>query len=970
MTERHGFARIGETDIPEINTKARLYRHVKTGARLLSLENDDENKVFGVSFRTPPKDATGVAHILEHSVLCGSKKYPVKEPFVELLKGSLQTFLNAFTYPDKTCYPVASQNLKDFYNLVDVYLDAVFQPLITPLIFQQEGWHYELEKPEDPLTIKGVVYNEMKGAYSSPDRLLVEYSQHAIFPDTPYGVDSGGDPRRIPELTYEAFKAFHADHYHPSNAWFFFYGDDDPEKRLAVVGEAIRRFQALKASTEIADQPPFAEPRRVVYPYAVGAEESPKAMVTVNWLLTPTEPPERNVALHILSYILLGMPGSPLRKALIDSGLGEDLAGVGLEGELQRMYFSTGLKGIAEENAERVEALILDTLRDLAEDGISPQTVEAAVNTVEFRLRENNTGNYPRGLALMLRSLTTWLYDGDPLSLLAFEKPLEAVKRRAQPGSGYFEALIRGHFLENPHRVTVLLKPDLELEARWNAEERRRLEAIKATMSPEEVQKVIETTREIRKMQETPDPPEALAALPRLHLSDIDRRNKTIPLDLSTRAGVPFLFHDLFTNGILYLDLGFDLRALPGDLLPYVGLFGRALVEMGTETEDYVGLSQRISQKTGGIRPQVHTATLKDGETGAGWLFLRGKAMVSKADDLLEILRDVLLTVRLDHRERFRQMVLESKARMEQRVIPEGHRLVMLRLMAPFGSADWAAEKMKGVSYLAFLRDLARKVDSEWDGVHRSLEAVRTHLIGCGRMVVNVTLDGDSWASLASKMDAFLGALPEGDGGRSGWRPEVFPLHEGLVVPTQVNYVGKGFNLYRTGYRFHGSALVASHFLRTAWLWDRIRVQGGAYGAFSRLDRFSGDFAMVSYRDPHVVKTLKVFDETAAFLKNLSLNQEEITKSVIGVIGDMDRYMLPDAKGFTSMIRHLTGDDEDTRQRMREEILETSLQDLRRFGDALGEFADRGRVAVLGAASAVEEARPVCGDGFQVTRLL
>jgi len=398
----HGFELLKEQEIRELRIVARVFRHMKTGAQVLSLMTDDENKVFGISFRTPPTDSTGVPHILEHSVLCGSRKFPVKEPFVELLKGSLQTFLNAFTYPDKTCYPVASQNLQDFYNLMDVYLDAVFYPRITRAIFEQEGWHFELDDASGPLLYKGVVFNEMKGAYSSPDNRLSEYSLQSLFPDTAYGLDSGGDPKRIPTLTYEQFRDFHRKYYHPSNARIFFYGDDDPDERLRRVQAYLDDFDPIDVDSEIRLQTPFQEPKRWVRSFMAGEEtgKAPKGMITVNWMLTESTDVETNFALQVLAYILLGMPGSPLRKALIDSGLGEDLAGDGLGSELRQITFSTGLKGIDPKNSDKVEDLILETLNRLAQSGIDPKTTEAALNTIEFSLRENNTGSFPRGLSL------------------------------------------------------------------------------------------------------------------------------------------------------------------------------------------------------------------------------------------------------------------------------------------------------------------------------------------------------------------------------------------------------------------------------------------------------------------------------------------------------------------------------------------------------------------------------------------
>ena len=407
MAAKNEFELIFEKEVSELKGLVRFYRHIRTGAELLSIINEEDNKVFGICFRTPPPDSSGVAHILEHSVLCGSRKYPVKEPFIELVKGSLKTFLNAFTYPDKTCYPVASQNVQDFYNLVDVYLDAVFYPRLTPFVLQQEGWHYELDDPEGPLTIKGVVYNEMKGVYSSPDSMLSEMSQQSLFPDTTYGLDSGGDPRVIPSLSFEQFKSFHERFYHPSNARIYFYGNDDPDRRLEIIQEYLKDFNRTEPESSVPLQMSKTEPARIVarlqWVRRRLPAERPKSMVTVNWLLPETTDPGLNLAFQILEYVLLGMPGSPLKKALIESGLGEDIAGGGLETELRQLYFSTGLKGIRAEDADKVEKLIFETLSALAREGIDPATIEAGVNTIEFRLRENNYGNFPQGLAVMLR---------------------------------------------------------------------------------------------------------------------------------------------------------------------------------------------------------------------------------------------------------------------------------------------------------------------------------------------------------------------------------------------------------------------------------------------------------------------------------------------------------------------------------------------------------------------------------------
>ena len=961
MKANKAFELLEQRQIKELKTEAHVYRHKKTGAQVLSMIADDENKVFGITFRTPPFDSTGVAHILEHSVLCGSKKYPLKEPFVELLKGSLQTFLNAFTYPDKTCYPVASQNLQDFYNLMDVYLDAVFYPRITPPIFQQEGWHYELETMDAEMVYKGVVYNEMKGAYSSPDSVLSEYSLQSLFPDNAYGLDSGGDPKVIPDLTYEQFHAFHKRYYHPSNARIFFYGDDDPMARLNRLESVLQAFEPISVDSEVKIQMPFDQPKKMVRPYMVdeGDDSKAKGMITVNWLLDETTRVDANFSLRVLEYILLGMPASPLRKALIDSGLGEDVTGGGLETELRQMCFSTGLKGIETKNAGKIEALILDTLKTLKVSGIDPHTVEAALNTIEFRLRENNTGSFPRGLSLMLRSLTTWLYEGDPLDLLAFEGPLERLKEQIAGDSDYFEHMIDRAFLSNPHRTTLVLEPDANLGKKEAQAEKERLQKAREQMDEKGLNAVRENTALLKRLQEEPDSPEALATIPVLKREDLEPRNKLIPLAEMDERGTPILFHDLFTNGIVYVDLGLSLGALPPGYVPYVPLLGRAFVEMGTEKEDFVSLTQRISRKTGGIHPAPFASDVHGGQRSAAWLFLRGKAMLHQADAMARILEEVLLTVKLDNRERFRQMVMEEKARVEQKLIPAGHQMVNQRLRSHFSRAHWASEQMGGVSYLFFIRQLARDVEEDWPKVLDILKDIHRIVVNRKSLLANVTLDAAGWHRFEPRLRRLLAALPDAsvppdDISRGGWPGHSDPLFEGLTIPSQVNYVGKGADLRALGYEFHGSALAITRYVRNAWLWDRVRVQGGAYGAFCLLDRISGVLTFVSYRDPNLTRTLDVFDQSAQFLEKGILSEEELTKSIIGAIGDLDGYMLPDTKGYISMIRYLTKDTEEMRQQMREELLGTRSSDFRAMGKVLAAFAEEGVVKVLGSVAAIE----------------
>ncbi|WP_027369289.1 insulinase family protein [Desulfovermiculus halophilus] len=952
-----GFELVWQARIPEIQGLARLYRYSRNGAEVLAVENDDENKVAGIAFRTPPKDSTGVAHILEHSVLCGSRKYPVKEPFVELLKGSVQTFLNAMTFPDKTCYPVASQNSQDLQNLLDVYLDAAFFPRITPEIFAQEGWHL-VQDDHDPerLRYRGVVYNEMKGAYSSPDSLLAEYSQQSLFPNTVYGLDSGGHPESIPELTYERFVEFHRTHYHPSNARMFIYGNDDPRPYLALMHEYLQHFPALKPDSEIGLQSRFVQPRRVTAYYPADPENGAKSMLTMNWLLEAATDMDANLRSHILEELLIGMPASPLRKALLDSGLGEDLAGVGLEADLRQMFFSTGLKGIKAGDQEKVEEVIRTTLHSCAEQGFDPKTVEAAVNSVEFELRENNTGSLPRGLVLMIRALSTWLYDADPTLSWSFERPLDAIKAELQAGEPVFERMVRDYLLDNSHHSTVLLSPDLDQGRAIEKREAERLRELSLGLSAEEKRAIQAEAERLQAMQQEPDPASELARIPRLTVQDLPSRGPEYPSRVEAEEPGLVLYHNLSTNSVFYLDVGFDLGQLEQKHLGYVRLFGRALTEMGTLDEDYVSLSQRIQARTGGIEAQPFVSGHETRPEPCTWLFLRGKAMADKVQDLMDILQEVLTRTLLDNPQRFKQLVLEEKARMEQMLIPAGHQMVNMRLRSKYSLADWVGEHVSGMSYLLFLRFLADKVENNWHGVESDLLHMHGVLINARNMVFNVTAEEPVWDKARPMLDRLIQDLPQARPEPRKWLAKCQTGDEGVRIPAQVNYVGKAVDLYSLGYVFDPSSLVVTRYLRMSWLWDKIRVQGGAYGAFSLLDRVSGVMSFLSYRDPNITKTLEVYDQTADYLIRSEFSREEVEKAIIGTIGDMDAYRLPDAKGFTAMLRHLTGETDEARQKRREAVLATTGEDFRTFGQWLRQLAAQGHVVVLGDGSALDQA--------------
>ncbi len=949
----HSFELIREEEVADINSKVKLYRHVKTNAELLSIENDDDNKCFGITFKTPPDSSDGLPHIMEHSVLAGSEKYPLKEPFVELVKGSLATFINAFTGSDATYYPTASMNLQDFYNLIDVYMDAVLYPTLTPEILMQEGWHYEMEDPNDPMIYKGVVFNEMKGAYSNPDRQIYRQTSKTLFPDSTYGVDSGGDPTVIPDLMFEKFKVFHETMYHPSNARIFFYGDDPVEERLRLMDEYLKAFSTKDVDATIVKQEPFDEPVRAVARYDAG--EQGKGMMTVGWVLDEQGDAETMFGFQVLEHILMGTAAAPLRRALVESNLGEDVLG-GLNDSQLQIPFYVGMKGINVENAGKIEELILDTLSGLAKDGIDPDTIQASLNTIEFGLREFNAGGFPRGLAVMMRVMSDWIHLDKPIDALYFEEKIASVRERIEHGGRYFEGLIEQYFINNLHRATVILEPDQAVKEEREAEETQRLVEAKAGMDEDDIQSVIETTARLKEMQVTPDTDENLAKLPSLKLEDLDPENKIIPIDILSEGDVPILYHDLFTNGIVYLDVGFDLKVLPIHLLPYGPLFGTALLEMGTDTESYVQLIQRIGIHTGGISPSNLILNKRTSDDYVAKFMLRAKTTVAKVDQLIALLQDILLKTQFDNQERFMQIAQKRKSRMEAQIISAGHNVASGRIASQLTASGWVSEQISGVDSLFFLRDLITRIESDWSSVLADLEAVRSALVSRCGLLLNVTVDDLSMGAIRGQLNSLIESIPVVEGQLQAWQPFHRLENEGLAVPSQVNYVGMGGNLFDLGYELRGSFAAIQRYLFTTWMWERVRVQGGAYGGMCRFNASTGLFTYLSYRDPNLLGTLKNYRGAGKFLEELSLSDSELTKTIIGGIGSMDTAMLPDAKGDTSMQRYLTGYTDEMRQQHRTQLLSTSVGDFHMFGQALTALNDKAILSIVGPASALEEA--------------
>lgn len=964
----HGFRLIDEREIKEINSVARLFRHEQSGARLLSLSNDDDNMVFAISFRTPPRDSTGLPHILEHSVLCGSRKFPVKEPFVELIKGSLNTFLNAFTYPDKTMYPVASRNEKDFRNLMDVYLDAVFYPKIydKPEILMQEGWHYELEKRDDPITYRGVVYNEMKGAFSSPDQVLFRKIQESLFPDTPYGVESGGDPEVIPTLTYERFLDFHRTYYHPSNSYIFLYGDSDIRSHLAFIDqEYLRHFEQIDIASEVPLQQPFAEPREltVEYPIAVGEKESDKTFLSLNFCAGSSLDPEVCLALGILEHMLLETPAAPLKKALLEARIGKDVFGY-FDGVILQPVFSIVVRNSEEDRKQEFEDIVFKTLRSLARDGLDKKLIEASVNTHEFSLREADYRGRPKGLFYCLKLMTSWLYDADPTLHLQYEPLLERVKTSFT--TDYFERLIDRYLLDNSHRSLLVVKPRPGLADERDEQVRKRLAAVKASLSEEEIDKLIAQTERLRRMQQEPDPPEALATIPVLSLDDIEKRAEQLPLEQKEEGGVTVLTHPMFTNKIAYINLFFDSSAVPQRLLSYIPLLTRVLGKVSTETYAYEDLATEINIHTGGIAAVAQAfAQVDTDERYHPKLIVKSKALVEKSAKLFELLEELLLRTRFDEERRLREVIQETKSRAEMEIFDRGHQIATQRVVSYFSPFGRYTEIMRGFSFYRFVAELEKDFDSKAEEIKDNLRTVARLVFDRSNLLVSVVSSDEDYGKVRPDLSALIERLPSTNPERQEYSFDLHPLNEGLLTPGDVQYVAKGYNFRRLGHSYRGAMQVLRTVAGLDYLWNKVRVQGGAYGSSASFSR-NGNVAFSSYRDPNLVETLAVYDAAPEYLRSFVASDREITKYIIGTISQIDTPLTPSMKGEQATARFISGLTHDMVQRERDEVLSSSQKDIREMADIVEDVMKQQHICVLGSESRIRENSKLFGTLVKV----
>lgn len=959
---------VEEREIRELHAIGYILEHRKTGAKVFLMSTDDENKVFFIGFRTPPEDSTGVPHIIEHSVLCGSEKFPVKDPFVELIKGSLNTFLNAMTYPDKTVYPVASCNDADFQNLMDVYMDAVLNSNIgkEKKIFMQEGWHYELEDAEGELTYNGVVYNEMKGAFSSPESVLDRVIKAEMFPDTCYGFESGGDPEEIPNLTYENYLAFYKKYYHPSNSYLYLYGDMDMADKLEWLDkEYLSKYDRVEIDSEIQIQKAFGAPveKEIFYPVSESEELENATFLSVNTSAGNELSPKEYIAFQVLEYVLLDAPGAPLKQALLDAGIGDDIMG-GHENGIIQPYFSVIAKNANKEQKGEFLAVVKGTLRKLAE-GLDEKSVRAGINYFEFHYREADFGSAPKGLMYGLQCLDSWLYGGDPMMHLEYEETFTELKKGV--AEGYFEGLIRKHLLDNPYETVVIASPKRNMTAEMDAETAKKLQNYKDSLSAKEIADMIRQTEELKIYQDTPSSREDLEKIPMLSREDIGREPAKLIFEETKVDGVTVVRHDLFTAGIGYLKVLFNANRVSMEDIPYVALLKSVLGYVDTKHHTYSDLSNEIFLNTGGVNFSVtaYPDLRTNGFTGVFSANVR--VLYEKLDFGFKILSEIFTETKLGDEKRLREILNEVKSKGQMKLMGSGHTVAVARATSYFSDSSYFNDMTGGLAYYQCVEGWVRDFDKKKNEIIAGLERVMSQLFTVENMTVSYTADEEGYAYLPAAMKKLTANLPAGSGSVYPFRAPEENRNEGFTSSSQVNYVARCGTFAGSEFSYTGALRTLKVILSYDYLWLNLRVKGGAYGCMSGVGR-SGEGYFVSYRDPNVKESDDIYMGIPEYLENFDVDDRDMTKYVIGTISDIDAPLTPSLKGARGLSGWYSGVTDEMLKKEREEILSVTKEDIRALAGIVRKILETGAVCVIGNEDKIKadremfrEIRPLFG---------
>lgn len=949
---------LDEHRVEDVQSDGFILRHKKSGARIAILSNNDDNKVFYIGFRTPPEDETGVPHIIEHTTLCGSKKFPVKDPFIELAKGSLNTFLNAMTYPDKTVYPVASCNDQDFKNLMDVYLDAVFNPNITKYeeIFKQEGWHYELTGKDDELKINGVVYNEMKGAYSSPDEVLSSQIYRSLFPDNTYSKDSGGNPEYIPKLTYEAYLDFYHKYYHPSNSYIYLYGDMDVVERLEWLDkEYLSLYDYKKVNSEINKQPAFDEIKNVEAQYSITMDDSQenKTYLSYNRVVGDTLDEMLYQAFDVLDYALVSSPGAPVKQALIDAGIGDDVYGSYDAGILQPV-FSFVAKNANASQADEFESIIENTLKEVVKTGINKEALLAGINSSEFKFREADFGQFPKGLLFGLNCLDSWLFD-DMKPFIHLECLGTFAKLRKAVDTDYFEKLIQEYLLDNTHGSSVTVKPKRGLGNEREEALAKELSDYKASLSDEEIKKLIEDTEHLKKYQEEPSSDEDLRKLPMLTRADMKKNAMPFSNIEDELLDVKVVRHDIESNGIDYISFLFDAGDFAQSELGYLGFFTNALGLVSTEKYSYTDLANATNIYTGGI--STGTASHPDIKDRNNFVFkfeVKLKVLEKNLDKALELMEQMLLTSDFTDTKRLGELVAQIKARLQANLSSSGHLVAAMRSMSSFSRYALYQDELKGVAFYRSICRIEKELSESPKSVSDKLAAIAKKLFARNRMLISFTGNNEAYGNAKPSLEKVIAGFNKMSAIGNQAEVHFNTAKEAFIDASQIQYVAKTGDFICEGYEYTGALRLLRIILSYDYLWINVRVKGGAYGCMNTFLR-SGESYFVSYRDPNLSDTLDVYDRIPEYIKSFSPDERDMTKYIIGTFSALDTPMNPEAKGSRSLSAYLEGITYEQIQKERNEILNAQPEDIRRLADLVEAVLKKDSICVIGNENMIKE---------------
>lgn len=949
---------LDEHRVEDVQSDGFILRHKKSGARIAILSNNDDNKVFYIGFRTPPEDETGVPHIIEHTTLCGSKKFPVKDPFIELAKGSLNTFLNAMTYPDKTVYPVASCNDQDFKNLMDVYLDAVFNPNITKYeeIFKQEGWHYELTGKDDELKINGVVYNEMKGAYSSPDEVLSSQIYRSLFPDNTYSKDSGGNPEYIPKLTYEAYLDFYHKYYHPSNSYIYLYGDMDVVERLEWLDkEYLSLYDYKKVNSEINKQPAFDEIKNVEAQYSITMDDSQenKTYLSYNRVVGDTLDEMLYQAFDVLDYALVSSPGAPVKQALIDAGIGDDVYGSYDAGILQPV-FSFVAKNANASQADEFESIIENTLKEVVKTGINKEALLAGINSSEFKFREADFGQFPKGLLFGLNCLDSWLFD-DMKPFIHLECLGTFAKLRKAVDTDYFEKLIQEYLLDNTHGSSVTVKPERGLGNEREEALAKELSDYKASLSDEEIKKLIEDTEHLKKYQEEPSSDEELRKLPMLTRADMKKNAMPFSNIEDELLDVKVVRHDIESNGIDYISFLFDAGDFAQSELGYLGFFTNALGLVSTEKYSYTDLANATNIYTGGI--STGTASHPDIKDRNNFVFkfeVKLKVLEKNLDKALELMEQMLLTSDFTDTKRLGELVAQIKARLQANLSSSGHLVAAMRSMSSFSRYALYQDELKGVAFYRSICRIEKELSESPKSVSDKLAAIARKLFARNRMLISFTGNNEAYGNAKPSLEKVIAGFDKMSAVGNQAEVHFNTAKEAFIDASQIQYVAKTGDFICEGYEYTGALRLLRIILSYDYLWINVRVKGGAYGCMNTFLR-SGESYFVSYRDPNLSDTLDVYDRIPEYIKSFSPDERDMTKYIIGTFSALDTPMNPEAKGSRSLSAYLEGITYEQIQKERNEILNAQPEDIRRLADLVEAVLKKDSICVIGNENMIKE---------------